>query len=206
MEKKGRIRWRNKTVNHSTQLAVISPCWVCFILTHKQSRVQQRWRARTRMKDACRSGGCCWDLCSLSDRKPHLFCLGNFPQDPLWIHVVLLDLRLPPKQLHHLPWHSKRVAGCESAALCLWQSKGKLLWVFFFFVCFACMLNIWVWGGDLVLFPVAAKSQCGGRLKQDGTADSFLVRLVFVNPTSRLSLMTLFLHKEHGDLWLVGSH
>lgn len=159
---KKKIRWPNKTANHSPQLALISPSWVCFILTHKQSRAQRRWRAETWMKDACWSSGRCWDLCSVSDRKPHLFCLGNFPPDPLWIHVVLLDLRLPPKQLRDWPWHSERVARSKECSAAFVTVKG---WDCTGVFRFACQLNIGEGKGDLMLIPVTVQSLCRRQLK-----------------------------------------
>lgn len=58
-----------ETMNLFPWLALISPGWVCFIPTHKQSPALGRRRAETQMKDACWTSGCCWDLCSLSDSE-----------------------------------------------------------------------------------------------------------------------------------------
>lgn len=89
-----------KTGNLFPQLALISPCWVYFILTHKQSLAHRRWRGKTQMKDACRTTGCCWDLCSLSDKRAS-------PRVSVWeIYVVLLELiAVVWKLLYNLVWH-----------------------------------------------------------------------------------------------------
>lgn len=93
-------KWKQfpgETGNLFPRLVLISPRWVYFTPTHKQSVAHRRWRGETRMKDACRTAGCCWDPSSLSDDEDGLssasLC-GKFTWNSLWIHVVLLDLML----------------------------------------------------------------------------------------------------------------